>query len=94
MLNLSSNDEVMVPSYTFVTTALSFLLHGAKIRFCDIREDTLNIDEKLLKSLVPKTQAIVVVHYAGVACEMDEIMSANKNNLTVIEDNAWGLWKV
>lgn len=94
MLNLSSNDEVIVPSYTFVTTALSFLLHGAKIRFCDIREDTLNIDEKLLESLINKnTKAIVVVHYAGVACEMDEIMRiANKNNLTVIEDNAHGVF--
>ena len=94
MLKLSSKDGVIVPSYTFVTTALSFLLHGAKIRFCDIREDTLNIDEKLLESLINKnTKAIVVVHYAGVACEMDEIMRiANKNNLTVIEDNAHGVF--
>ncbi len=94
LLNLSDDDEVIVPSYTFVTTALAFYIHGAKIRFCDIREDTLNIDEKSLESCInKKTKAIVVVHYGGVACEMDKIMDiARKNNIIVIEDNAHGLF--
>jgi dTDP-4-amino-4,6-dideoxygalactose transaminase len=93
LLDLKEGDEVIVPSYTFVTTALSFFMHGATIRFCDIRPDTLNINEKLLESLISKkTRAIVVVHYAGIACEMDEIMAlAKKYDLFVIEDNAHGL---
>lgn len=94
LLNLKHGDEVIVPSYTFVSSALAFHMHGAKIRFCDIRKDTLNIDESLIEGLVSnKTKAIVVVHYAGVSCEMDEIMRiAKKYNLTVIEDNAHGLF--
>ncbi len=94
LLNLSEGDEVIVPAYTFVSSALSFYMHGAQIRFCDIRPDTLNIDEKLIeKNISDKTKAIVVVHYAGVSCEMDEIMRiAKKHNLFVIEDNAHGLF--
>ena len=94
LLNLSQGDEVIVPAYTFVTSALSFYMHGAQIRFCDIRPDTLNIDERLLEeNISDKTRAIVVVHYAGVSCEMDEIMRlAKKHNLYVIEDNAHGLF--
>ena len=94
LLDLKEGDEVIVPSYTFVTTALSFFMHGATIRFCDIRKDTLNINENLLESHISKkTKAIVLVHYAGIACEMDAIMNiANKYNLFVIEDNAHGLF--
>lgn len=93
LLNLSGDDEIIVPSYTFVTSALAFLLHGANLRFCDIRMDTLNIDERLIEQQITKnTKAIVVVHYAGVACEMDKIMEiAKQNNIAVIEDNAHGL---
>ena len=87
LLDLSDGDEVIVPSYTFVTSALAFHMHGARIRFCDIRQDTLNIDETLIEAAITeKTKAIVVVHYAGVACEMDEIMKiAKKYNLIIIE---------
>ena len=94
MLDLSGDDEVIVPSYTYTTSALAFFMKGAKIRFCDIRDDTLNIDDRLLESQINKnTKAIVVVHYAGVGCEMDEIMKiAHKYNLSVIEDNAHGLF--
>lgn len=94
LLDLKPGDEVIVPSYTFVTSALAFYMHGAAIRFCDVRKDTLNIDETLIEGLVTKkTKAIVVVHYAGVSCEMDEIMKiAKKYNLKVIEDNAHGLF--
>ena len=93
LLNLKPGDEVIVPSYTFVSSALSFYMHGATIRFCDIRPDTLNIDEESIEDLINKnTRAIVVVHYAGVACEMDSIMKlAKKYNLYLIEDNAHGL---
>lgn len=94
MLDLQPGDEVIVPSYTFVTSALAFFMHGAAIRFCDVRKDTCNIDETLIEGLITKkTKAIVVVHYAGVSCEMDEIIKiAKKYNLTVIEDNAHGLF--
>ncbi len=94
LLNLKPDDEVIVPSYTFVTSALAFYMHGAKIRFCDIRKDTLNIDETLIESYInKKTKAIVVVHYAGVSCEMDMIMNlAKKYKIKVIEDNAHGLF--
>lgn len=94
LLDLKPGDEIIVPSYTFVSTALAFLMHGADIVFSDIREDTLNIDERKLESLITeKTRAIVVVHYAGVGCEMDEIMEiAQKHDLSVIEDNAHGLY--
>jgi dTDP-4-amino-4,6-dideoxygalactose transaminase len=94
LLNFKNDDEIIVPSYTFVTSALAFLLHDANIRFCDIREDTLNIDETLIESLINKnTKAILVVHYAGVACEMDKILEiAKKHDLKIIEDNAHGLF--
>jgi dTDP-4-amino-4,6-dideoxygalactose transaminase len=90
LINLKEGDEVIMPSYTFVSTANAFVLRGAKIVFVDIRPDTMNIDEsKIEQAISPKTKAIVPVHYAGVACEMDKIMDiANKNNLFVIEDAA------
>ncbi len=94
LLDLVPGDEVIVPSYTFVSTALAFLMHGADIVFSDIREDTLNIDDRKLESLVTeKTRAIVPMHYAGVGCEMDAIMDiARRHDLVVIEDNAHGLY--
>jgi dTDP-4-amino-4,6-dideoxygalactose transaminase len=94
LLNLQPGDEVIVPSYTFVSTALAFVMHGAKPVFADIRPDTLNIDETKLEALVTsRTRAIVVVHYAGVGCEMDTIMGiAKQHRLIVIEDNAHGLY--
>jgi dTDP-4-amino-4,6-dideoxygalactose transaminase len=90
MLNLDSGDEVICPSFTFVTTASSFALRGAKIVFIDIRNDTLNLDESLLElAITSKTKAIIPVHYAGVSCEMDKILDiAKKYNLKVIEDAA------
>jgi len=94
LLNLSEGDEVILPSFTFVSTANAFLLRGAKPVFVDIRPDTLNLDETKLESkITKKTKAIVVVHYAGVGCEMDEILFiASKHNIPVIEDNAHGLF--
>ncbi|HRF95949.1 MAG TPA: aminotransferase class I/II-fold pyridoxal phosphate-dependent enzyme, partial [Aggregatilineales bacterium] len=90
LLNLQAGDEFIVPSFTFVTSANAFVLRGAKPVFVDVREDTLNIDEtKLEAAITPNTKAIVVVHYAGVACEMDVIMEiANRHNIPVVEDNA------
>lgn len=94
LLELKDGDEVIVPSFTFVSTINAFVLRGAKAVFADIRPDTLNMDETKLEALItPKTRAIVVVHYAGVACEMDTIMEiANRHNIPVIEDNAHGLF--
>ncbi|MHC5000073.1 MAG: dTDP-4-amino-4,6-dideoxygalactose transaminase [Planctomycetota bacterium] len=94
LLDLKPGDEVIVPSFTFVSTANAFALHGAKIVFADIRPDTLNIDEAQLEKLItPRTRAVVPVHYAGVGCEMEAIMEiANRHNLLVIEDNAHGLF--
>ncbi len=94
LLDLQPGDEVIVPSFTFVSTANAFALHGARPVFADIRPDTLNIDENKLEQLItPRTRAIVVVHYAGVACEMDAICAiADKHGLTVIEDNAHGIF--
>ena len=88
--DIRPGDEVIMPSFTFVSTANAFVLRGAKIKFVDIRPDTLNIDEKLIEAAItPKTKAIVAMHYAGVACEMDEIMKiAEKHDLMVIEDAA------
>ncbi len=93
LLNIQPGDEVIMPSYTFVSTANAFVLRGAKVVFVDIRPDTMNIDEKLIEAAITeKTRAIVPVHYAGVACEMDTIMSiANKHNLFVVEDAAQGV---
>lgn len=91
--NIKEGDEVIMPSYTFVSTANAFVLRGAKIFFVDIRPDTMNIDESLIESAVTeKTKAIVVVHYGGVACEMDTILDiAKRHNLLVIEDAAQGV---
>lgn len=93
LADLQPEDEVIMPSYTFVSTANAFVLRGAKIVFVDIRKDTLNIDEtKIEAAITSKTKCIVPVHYAGVACEMDTIMNiASKYNLIVIEDAAQGV---
>lgn len=90
LLELVPGDEVIMPSFTFVSTANAFALRGAVPVFVDIREDTLNIDERLIESAIsPRTKAICVVHYAGVACEMDTIMAiARRYGLAVIEDAA------
>lgn len=90
LANIGIDDEVIVPSYTFVSSALAFVRQGAKIVFVDSQRNNPNIDTSILEELItPKTKAIVVVHYAGVACDMDEIMElANKHNLYVIEDAA------
>ena len=94
LLDLKAGDEVIVPSFTFVSTINAFVLRDAKPVFTDIRPDTLNLDESRLEALItPRTRAIVVVHYAGVACEMDAIMDiANRHGIPVIEDNAHGLF--
>ena len=91
--DIEPGDEVIMPSYTFVSTADAFVLRGAKIVFVDIRPDTMNIDEKLIESAVTeKTKVIAPVHYAGVACEMDTIMAiARKYHLKVVEDAAQGV---
>ncbi len=93
LIDIKPGDEVIMPSYTFVSTANAFVLRGAKIIFVDIRPDTCNIDEEKIESAITnKTKAIVPVHYAGVACEMDKIMSlAEHYNLYVIEDAAQGM---
>jgi dTDP-4-amino-4,6-dideoxygalactose transaminase len=93
LINIQPGDEVIIPSYTFVSTANAFVLRGARIVFVDIRPDTMNIDEKLIeKAITNKTKAICVVHYAGVGCNMEEIMQiAKKHNLYVIEDSAQGM---
>ncbi|NLN75577.1 MAG: dTDP-4-amino-4,6-dideoxygalactose transaminase [Armatimonadetes bacterium] len=94
LLGIKEGDEVIVPSFTFVSTINAFVLRGAKPVFIDIREDTLNLDESLLEALItPRTKAIVPVHYAGVGCEMDAIMDiADRHNVAVVEDNAHGLF--
>lgn len=93
LCNIKEGDEVIMPSYTFVSTADAFVLRGAKIVFVDIRPDTMNIDENLIEdAITDKTKAIAVVHYAGVSCEMDKIMEiANKYHLQVVEDAAQGV---
>jgi dTDP-4-amino-4,6-dideoxygalactose transaminase len=93
LLNIKEGDEVIMPSYTFVSTANAFVLRGAKIVFVDIRPDTMNIDEtKIENAITDKTKVIVPVHYAGVACEMDTIMDiAKRYNLFVVEDAAQGI---
>lgn len=93
LLDVQPGDEIIMPSYTFVSTANAFVLRGGIPVFVDIREDTLNIDERLIESAITsRTRAIVPVHYAGVACEMDAILSiAKKYGLMVIEDSAQGI---
>lgn len=90
LLNIKEGDEIIMPSYTFVSTANAFTLRGAKIVFVDIRPDTMNIDEnKIEAAITDKTKVIVPVHYAGVACEMNTIMNiANRHQLFVVEDAA------
>ena len=90
LIDIKPGDEVILPSYTFVSTANAFVLRGARIVFVDIRPDTMNIDEQLIEAAItPKTKAIVPVHYAGVACEMDAIMNiAGRYGLFVVEDAA------
>lgn len=94
MLDLKPGDEVILPSFTFVSTANAYVLRGVKPVFADVRSDTLNLDESQLESLITnRTKAIVVVHYAGVGCEMDTINAiASKHGIPVIEDNAHGLF--
>ncbi|ETT02724.1 dTDP-4-amino-4,6-dideoxygalactose transaminase [Providencia alcalifaciens] len=93
LIDIKPGDEVIMPSFTFVSTSNAFVLRGAKIVFVDIRPDTMNIDEtKIEAAITDRTRAIVPVHYAGVACEMDTIMAiAKKHNLFVIEDAAQGV---
>lgn len=93
LADIRPGDEIIMPSYTFVSTANAFVLRGGVPVFVDIREDTLNLDEKLIEAAItPKTKAIVPVHYAGVGCDMYIIMDiARQHNLLVIEDAAQGL---
>ncbi len=93
LVDIQPGDEVIMPSYTFVSTANAFVLRGAKIVFVDIRPDTMNIDETLIEAAITsKTKVIVPVHYAGLACEMDAILAiANRHNLFVVEDAAQGV---
>lgn len=93
LAEIKEGDEVIMPAYTFVSTADAFVLRGAKIVFVDIRPDTLNIDENLIEAAITdKTKVIAPVHYAGVGCEMDRIMEiARKHNLLVVEDAAQGI---
>lgn len=93
LADIKPGDEVIMPAYTFVSTADAFVMRGATPVFVDIRPDTMNIDEKKIeRAITEKTKAIVPVHYAGVACEMDTIMDiANRHNLIVIEDAAQGI---
>jgi dTDP-4-amino-4,6-dideoxygalactose transaminase len=94
LLDMKEGDEVIVPSFTFVSTINAFVLRGAKPIFADIRPDTLNLDESRLEALItPRTRAIVAVHYAGIGCEMDAIMEiANRHGIPLVEDNAHGLF--
>jgi len=94
LLDLKPGDEVIAPAFTFPSTVNAFVLRGARPVFTDIRADTLNLDEKLLESqITPRTTAIVLVHYAGISCEMEPIQAvANAHGIPVIEDNAHGLF--
>ena len=94
LCNFSQGDEIILPSFTFTSTANAFVLGGAKLVFVDVRPDTMNIDENLIeRAITDKTKAICVVHYAGVSCEMDKIMDiAKKYNLIVIEDAAQAIF--
>src|SRR5438876_209997 len=93
LADIQPRDEIIMPSYTFVSTANAFVLRGGVPVFVDIREDTLNLDERLIEAAItPRTKAIVPVHYAGVACEMDTIMRiAGRHRLKVVEDAAQGV---
>lgn len=93
LLDLGSGDEVILPSFTFVSTANAFALRGAQPVFVDVRPDTLNIDETLVEdAITEKTKAIVVVHYGGIACEMDSLREiADRLGVALIEDNAHGI---
>ncbi len=93
LLNIQEGDEVIMPAYTFVSTADAFVMRGAKVVFVDIRPDTMNMDENLIEAAITeKTKAIVPVHYAGVSCEMDKIMElAETYHLAVVEDAAQGM---
>ncbi|MDZ7548518.1 aminotransferase class I/II-fold pyridoxal phosphate-dependent enzyme, partial [Clostridium perfringens] len=93
LCDIKPGDEVIAPSYTFVSTVNAFVLRGAKIVFVDIRPDTMNIDERLIEdAITEKTKVIIPVHYAGISCEMDKIMKiAKKYNLYVVEDAAQGV---
>lgn len=94
LLDIRPGDEVIVPSFTFVSTVNAFVMRGAKPVFIDIRPDTLNMDESKLEGLItPRTRAIVPVHYAGVGCEMDAIMKiAGRQGISIVEDNAHGFF--
>jgi len=94
LAGIEPGDDFIIPSFTFVSTANAFVLRGAKPRFVDVRPDTLNIDEtRIADAITPRTRAIVVVHYAGIACAMDVIMEiARARGIVVIEDNAHGLF--
>src|SRR5215831_4619550 len=94
LLHLQPGDEVIMPSFTFTSTANAFALRSARIIFADIRRDTLNLDERQVETLITaRTKAIVVVHYAGVGCEMDVLLEiAKRHGIAVIEDNAHGLF--
>jgi len=94
LLELQPGDEVVVPSFAFVTTANAFAVHGARPVFADVRPDTLNLDEaRLAERITPRTRAVVVLHYAGVGCEMDAIGPlAEQSGVAVVEDNAHGLF--
>jgi len=94
LMDIQPGDEVIIPSFTFVSTVNAFVIRGARPVFIDIRPDTLNLDENKLEALItPRTKAIMVVHYAGVGCEMDKILEiAGRYNIPVLEDNAHGLF--
>jgi dTDP-4-amino-4,6-dideoxygalactose transaminase len=94
LLNIQPGDEIIVPSFTFVSTVNAFVIRGARPVFIDIRPDTLNLDERLLEScLTERTRAILPVHYAGVGCEMESILAAaDRRGIAVVEDNAHGLF--
>jgi dTDP-4-amino-4,6-dideoxygalactose transaminase len=94
LMDIRDGDEVVLPSFTFVSTVNAFVLRGARPVFLDIRPDTLNMDESLLEAAItPRTRAIIPVHYAGVGCEMDTILDiSGRHGIPIVEDNAHGLF--
>src|SRR5467141_1002538 len=94
LLDIKPGDEIIIPSFTFVSTVNAFVLRGARPVFIDIRPDTLNLDEDQLERLITsRTKSIVVVHYAGVGCEMDKVLEvADRHGIPIVEDNAHGLF--